>query len=76
MTNNRFIDAIWIYAGISINIEHFSFKCPIEPYTKIQFENNTVYNSKPMMSFIYLTMDFISDGIQEAVIKNNHFQNV
>jgi hypothetical protein len=42
----------------------------------MQIENNTVRNTKPQISYIYFTMNFEADGIQEVIIKNNRFENV
>lgn len=75
-TNNKFIDARWINAGISINVEHVAFKCPNPPFTKVDISNNTVTNKVQRITYIYYTMNFNDDGIQEVVIKNNYFQGV
>jgi hypothetical protein len=78
LTNNKFIDSRWINSGISINMEHVAIPCPVEQYTRILIENNTVRNSgpAPSLSYIYFTMNFNDNGVQEAIIRNNRFENV
>jgi hypothetical protein len=61
-TNNKFIDARWINAGISINVEHVAFKCPQPPFIKINISSNTFINKVQRITFIYFTMNFNDDG--------------
>ena len=75
-TNNKFIDARWLNSGISISVEHVAFKCPIPPFTKITISNNVFLNSVSRITYIYFTMNFNDDGIQEVEINNNTFDNI
>ena len=69
MSNNKFIDACWINAQISINFEHFSLKCAQPPFTLTSIVNNILNNTvlqTPVLSYIYFTMNFNEDGFQQV----------
>ena len=56
MTNNKFFDMSW-EDPTSLMIETFNVNCDFHPYTKIQFENNTLINPDvARLSNIYLNL--------------------
>eukprot|EP00347_Sterkiella_histriomuscorum_P010201 403377217 len=76
MLNNKFVDVKWIASDISISIEHNTLKCPKEPYTVYDIQNNTLVNTDQVrLSYIFFTLKFQEDGIQNVIFKGNTFIN-
>eukprot|EP00347_Sterkiella_histriomuscorum_P013996 403362565 len=77
MINNRILDIRWIYSDISITIEHINLKCPKEPYTEYIIKNNSLINRDQVrLSYIFFTLKFLEDGIQNVIISDNKFANI